>query len=307
MIFVKPSKNFKLFISKYELKFKNSQKARLEGCLFLFDFGEGLKGYSDFLPWPSYGEKTLKEQLKDIQQEKFSSRFLIAKELAFLDAKARQEKRNLFFSLKIPPSHFLIENLSEFNFSKKILDFKIIKVKLKPFKILEQVKVLKDLSLLLKNIKWRFDLNENSWKDWESHLSFLKDRIDFIEDPKEPIDFAPLAEDWSRQSFSKIKIIKPARDSIVNLSQQASHWKRIIFTHSFDHSLGQVSSAFWAGLFYKYYPQFFETGAFLNFQLETVKGYEIESRGSAFIKPKGFGFGFSQALKNENWQKMDII
>ena len=157
MIFFKPFESFKLFISKYQLKFKNSQKAGLNGCLLLFDFGSGLRGYSDFLPWPLYGEKTLEEQLKDIQAGKFSRRFLIAKQQAFIDAKARREKRNLFFSLKIPSSHFLIENLLEFKFSKNILAFQIIKVKLKPYKILEQIKILKELSQLLKKVKWRFD------------------------------------------------------------------------------------------------------------------------------------------------------
>ncbi|MCY4321693.1 MAG: hypothetical protein OXC37_04755, partial [Bdellovibrionaceae bacterium] len=154
MIFLKPIKNFSLFISKYHLKFKHTKNKSLKGCLLCFDFGSGLKGYSDFLPWDLYGEKTLKEQLKDIQEGKFSQRFLIAKQLAFLDAKARLEKRNLFFSLKIPASHFLIENLLDFEFSKKLFEFKIIKVKLKTDHLLEQVRILKSLSDILKNVKW---------------------------------------------------------------------------------------------------------------------------------------------------------
>ena len=302
MIFLKPFKNFKLFISKYRLKFKSCQKADLKGCLFLFDFGAGLIGYSDFLPWPLYGEKTLKEQLEDIRQGQFSQRFLIAKQQAFLDARARLEKTSLFFSLKIPHSHFLIENLLEFKFSKKISDFKTIKVKLKPFKVLDQVVILKELNLLLKDIKWRFDLNQNDWLEWESALSFLKHRIDFIEDPKKPTSSVSLAEDWSCIPSAGIKIVKPSRDSLVPLIRKWPRWKRIVFTHSFDHPLGQASSAFWSAFFYKRYPQFFETGSFFNFQLQPVRAYERESRGASFIAPEGFGFGFSKALKNENWQ-----
>ena len=303
MIFLKPTKHFKLFISKYQLRFKNFQRESLEGSLLFFNFGSGLKGYSDFLPWPLYGEKNLENQLADIRNGRFSQRFLIAKQQAFLDAKARLEKRNLFFSLKVPPSHFLIENLFEFKFSKRLFAFKMVKVKLKPYKILEQVKILKELNQLLKNVKWRFDLNQSGWPEWESSLSFLKDRIDFIEDPKKPIDPILLAEDWSLFPTAEIKIVKAGRDSLTSLAKQRQRWKRIVFTHSFDHPLGQASSAFWSALFYKYYPQFFEIGAFINFQLETVKGYEIESKGDSFIAPKGFGFGFSKALKNENWQK----
>ena len=229
MMFIKAFENFKLFISKYELKFKSSKRANLEGCLFLFDFGSGLIGYSDFLPWSSYGERSLKKQLEDIKKGQFSQRFLIAKRQAFLDAKARLEKRSLFFSLKIPPSHFLIDNLLEFSFSKKIDGFKIIKVKLKPFKVLEQLKVLKELNLLLKNVKWRFDLNGNSWKAWEPYLSFLKDQVDFIEDPKERIAPYLLAEDWKQSPFAKIKIIKPARDSIFKLTKKSFFLEKSYF------------------------------------------------------------------------------
>ena len=268
-----------------------------------FDFGAGLIGYSDFLPWPLYGEKNLRLQLEEIQKGIFSQRFLIARRQAFLDAKARLEKRSLFFSLKVPASHFLIENLLEFQFPKNLYSFNIIKVKLQNFKRAEQLKILKELNLMLKNVKWRLDLNQSLWRKWESSLSFLKEKIDFIEDPQDPSDSALFAEDWSLRSSARIKIVKPSRDSLSCLARRQARWKRIVFTHSFDHPLGQVASTFWAGLFYKSYPCFFETGAFLNFQLEAIEGYEIESKGANFISPKAFGFGFSKALKNENWQR----
>ena len=303
MIFFKPNKNFKLCISKYQLKFKNSQRMPLTGCLLLFDFGGGLTGYSDFLPWPLYGEKTLKEQLEDIQQRKFSQRFVIAQQQAFIDAKARQEKRNLFFSLKIPASHFLIDDLLNFKESKKLLSFKTVKVKLKPYQRLEQIKILKELNQMFKNIKWRFDLNHSSWKKWESSLSFLKARMDFIEDPKESVLSLPIAEDWKTLPSAPVKVVKSSRDSLKILMKQWPRRKRIIFTHSLDHPLGQVISAFWAGLFYKYHPSLFETGAFIAFQLEKIKNYELETKEDSFIAPKGFGFGFTRALKNENWRQ----
>ena len=303
MIFLKPSEKFHLFISKYQLKSKSSPDDFLEGCLFLFDFGKGLKGYSDFLPWPLYGEKTLSEQLKDIKRGSFSPRFLITREQAFIDAKARKEKRSLFFSLKIPASHFLIENLNDFVFTKKILDFKVIKVKLKANRVLEQLERLKELDRMLKNVKWRFDLNGKDWKPWSAPLSFLKNQIDFIEDPKAPAPRAFSAEDWILCPSSQIKIIKSSRDSVKDLANSWPRWKRIIFTHSFDHPLGQVISAFWAGLFYKYYPSFFETGAFISSAFERPKNYELQIKGDSLIAPAGFGFGFSKALKNENWRQ----
>ena len=303
MIFLKSNKKIQLFISKYQLKAKSSYDTFVEGCLLLFDFGGGLRGYSDFLPWPLYGEKTLSEQLEDIKHGSFSSRFLIAKEQAFIDAKARRERKNLFFSLKIPPSHFLIENLHDFHFSKEILDFKFIKVKLKSDKVLDQVKILKKLNHILKNIKWRFDLNGKSWKPWSASLSFLKNQIDFIEDPKETEPRAFLAEDWRFNPYSRIKIVKSSRDSLKDLVRGWPCWKRIIFTHSFDHPLGQATSAFWAGLFYKYYPRFFETGAFINTSFIKLRNYELNFKGDSLIVPSGYGFGFSKALENENWRR----
>ena len=73
--------------------------------------------------------------------------------------------------------------------------------------------------------------------------------------------------DFSIQAGSgspcQIKIVKPSRDCVSFLSRQQVffQWKRLVFTHSFDHPLGQAGAAFWAESFYKIRPCFFETGA----------------------------------------------
>ena len=204
---LKPTNKFKLYVSTYKLKFKNKIlfPLPLEGSLLAFDFGSDLMGYSDFLPWPAFGEKSLSCQLNEIKQKKFSRRFLIAKQNAFLDAKARSQKRNLFFGLKIPPSHFFIADLLNFNKPEFILEkgFKFIKLKLKPFKINEQIEKLKTLHSDLKTINWRLDLNNSSWTPWKDKLYFLKNHIDFIEDPLldkssfEKQNQHLFAQDWS--------------------------------------------------------------------------------------------------------------
>ena len=313
MIFPLAPKKFKLFIAPYKLKLKNKPQSFLEGALLAFDFPSHLRGYSDFLPWPSLGEDNLSTALKNIQKGHFNRRFFIAKQNAFLDARARKEKRNLFFGLKIPPSHFLIPDLLNFipekSFIKK--NFSLVKVKLKPYKIPEQTEQLKKLSQELEDIKWRLDLNGTSWFLFRDKLKFLNDRLDFIEDPLVEKNLFQLKEknyfagDWLFHPQFKIKIVKPSRDRLDSLIKKMgfSHWKRIIFTHSFDHPLGQALSAFWAGIFYKNYYCFFETGAFLTNPLEKTKAYPFYHKGSGFAPPQGFGFGWTDSLKQENWKR----
>ena len=305
----KKTNSFKLYISPYKLHLKNKLQPLSEGSLLAFDFGSELRGYSDFLPWPSFGEQKLSDQLKQIQTGHFSKRFLIAKQNAFLDAQARKKKRNLFFGLKIPSGHYLIEDLLSFNQLKNITDkqFQTVKVKLKTYKIPEQIEKIKALHSDLKNIKWRLDLNGQSWSPWKEKLSFIKKDLDFIEDPLET-NFKKeekklFAGDWIPYPRFQIKIVKPSRDSFKDLLRGLafSQWKRVVFTHSFDHPLGQVTSAFWAGSFYKYYPHFFETGAFTH-NLFKTDSYHLSS-GPNFIPPAGYGFGFSASLKKENWKR----
>ena len=238
---------FKLYISPYKLKFKNKGLSPLEGVLLAFDFGSALTGYSDFLPWPSFGEPSLSHQLNQIQQGLFSKRFLIAQQNASLDAQARSQKRNLLFGLKIPSSHFLIEDLLHFNKQKDLSEkgFQTVKVKLKAYKIPEQIKKLKSLYFHFKNKKWRLDLNGQSWSPWKEKLAFMKASIDFIEDPLADKAFKKedknlFAQDWTPCSPVQIKIIKPSRDSLKELPTKEilQKWKRLIFTHSFDHPLG---------------------------------------------------------------------
>ena len=310
-LFVKVPMNFELSISRYRLKFKNRSLTPLQGALLAFDFDSGLRGYSDFLPWPSFGEQELSQHLEQVRKGGvFSQRFLLAKHNAFLDARARQKKRNLFFGLKIPPSHYLIEDLLSFNQIKNIRKggFQAVKVKLKAYKIPEQIQKIKALHLELGKVKWRFDLNGQDWLLWKEKLSFIN--MDFVEDPlvhRNPLkeERKLLAQDWMPSPHFQIKIVKASRDSVKDLLRglASSRWKRLVFTHSFDHPLGQAVSAFWAGFFYRQYPHWIETGAFLNFQLEKLQNYKLESKGDTLIAPQGFGFGFGDSLKKEKWER----
>ena len=126
--------------------------------------------------------------------------------------------------------------------------------------------------------------------------------IDFIEDPKEKYPYPPFAQDFLNFP-SPIKIIKPSYQPLSHIFQSPSFplLRRIIFTHSLDHPLGRVTSAYWAGVFYKNYPRFFEEGSFLG--ESPFKNYPL-SQASSFIPPSGFGFGFTESLKKEGWKSL---
>ena len=311
---------YKLFISKYELKWKpsssfHSSKAPLKGLLCAFDFGIAQRGYSDFLPWPSMGEKSLSRQMEELKKGEESRRFQITKYNAFLDAAARKEKRSLFCSLQIPPSHFLIDDLSNFKDFERLKDFSRVKVKIRDkeadrIKNLEKaldenrdLKALEKLSQSHSSLKWRLDLNGGSFKDW--NLDFLKGKLDFIEDPELSSieDESLIAEDWLSLKKAPVRIVKPGRDFVLNDRAYLLNKKKVVFTHSFDHPLGQVITAFWAGSFYKSYPSFFTAGGFLDFYLQELKEYPLEKEGCYLKAPSGFGFGFDKSLKKEKWER----
>ena len=313
MSFLHKTSSFKLYISPYTLCFKNKLYPPIKGSLLAFDFKEKGTGYSDFLPWPAFQEEDLFEQLQQAKRGIFSQRFLLAKQNAWLDAKAREAKQSLFFGLKIPPSHYLISDLLKFNSEKEIKkqSFQFVKTKLKASHISKQIQKIKALHGDLKPLKWRFDLQGQSFHPWRKLFHFLKEDLDFIEDPLERIGFkneekSVFAEDWISSAQLKIKIIKASRDSFKDLLKGLAsfRWKRMIFTHSFDHPLGQVTTAFWAGKFYKVHPSFFETGAFTHPFFKS-KAYPLKA-GPKFIPSQGFGFGFGASLKKRKMEKMAL-
>ena len=220
----------KVYISPYQLELQR-QKQRLQGTLLLFEFKPGLKGYSDFLPWPQFGEDILKDQLKNAKEGKESRRWICSKNIAFCDALARKERRSLFFGLKIPESHFLVEDISSFSQWSCIekAGFKTIKIKAKGFDFQKELQHIKKIHEAYPHFKWRLDfngsLNLKEWNVLKESLKFLWNNIEFIEDPfKTPEGFSKkepsmFAEDWIENSQFPFRIVKPSRDSLNSLDK----------------------------------------------------------------------------------------
>ena len=303
----------KLFISPYRLQLKNKRRAGLnpEGALLAFDFGSGLRGFSDFLPWPCFGEKPLFAQLRDAQKGMESLRLRLARQSALRDALARSENRSLFFGLKFPRSHFLIEDILPFRDEEKIplFGYDYVKLKLRPAHIPKQLKKLKALARALPSVKWRLDLGGAPWRLWRRRLDFMEGRLDFIEDPgaapSSGQDSRIFAEDWLPGPARSIKIAKPSRDSLKSLEKglAASRWRRIIFTHSLEHPLGQAAAACQAARFYQNHGAFFETGALKCLMFNEGDFCLNQNPDPVFRPPKGPGFGFGGILTRQNWRR----
>lgn len=302
--------------------YKSSYRIKLTACsefcvgqLLLFDFGNDLIGYSDFLPLVSFGELSSEKQLENLKQGKESLRLSNARDLALQDAQARKNNQSLFKGLEIPLSHFLIEDLFSFSNSEDIRKFshEFVKVKLKSTQRERQIQIVKKIHSKFSHIKWRLDFNGSlnfyDWKKWYQDLSFLESKIDFIEDPfispsdfkKEGLSF--FAEDWIQNPSSFIRIVKPLRDSVSQISAE-SRWKRVLFTHGFDHPLGQMANVFLAAQFYKKHPSLKETGGFKCFAYEDNDFCFRQDRSSHFKLPEGFGLGFQKELENQNWERV---
>ena len=300
-------KKTRVYISPYILNKSLFRK----GVLLRFDFaGSGVVGYSDFLPWPKYGESSLDKQLKELKKGYKSQRFLMAEKLALEDANARLEKRNLFHGLKIPPSHYLIEEDFLPSLEEALsLGYKIIKVKCRKDNLLELTKKIKRTFKSHPHLTWRLDFNSSlKARDWHHVKELLNpfwNQLDFIEDPFPSDELSGInpdklfAWDWTPNKFSQIRIIKPLRGDKDFLQPSI---KRLIFTHSMDHSLGQAAAVFIAGQFYLNHPGYFETCG-LKWLSPEKRDFVLHSnRDPVFRPPPGFGFGFQEELNRQKWR-----
>ena len=306
----------KVYISPYQLELQN-HKRYLQGSLLLFEFKSGMKGYSDFLPWPEFGEATLKDQLKAAKHGQESQRWICSKHIAFCDALARKKKQNLFFGLKIPESHFLIEDISSFSNWDHIekTGYKTLKIKIQQSVLQKALQQMKKVFEAYPHFKWRLDFNGSlKLKEWDSlkkDLYFLWNNLEFIEDPFEnPWNFSDkethfFAEDWIKNLHCGFRIIKPSRDSLDLLMKQIPlrQWKGLVFTHSQETLLGQAATAYLAGKFYRDYPTFWQTGAFKSLSLKKSR-WTLQENASPFFKPpSGFGLGYGHLLEKEPWKR----
>jgi o-succinylbenzoate synthase len=263
------------------------------GCLLRIHFGTRI-GYADLHPWPQFGDAALDDQIRFLSMGR--STRLIDKSLwlAEIDAEGRRQHRNLLTGIFLPTSHKLLTDVGDFAAAYD-LGFRHFKIKLGA-NLREETAALANL----KDVRLRLDFNGrlhlaefSSW--WADLSSEVRERIEVVEDAYSDAGAGPCPSlcysDWIFNPEWHGRVFKPARD-FSEEEYQEHRFRRVMFTHSLDHPLGQAGAVWEAARFYKKYPHLRQPGGF-----SPVDGLRL--------KPEpGTGFGFDEQLSSASWQRV---
>jgi O-succinylbenzoate synthase len=302
----------KIWAHRYELVPKVKGFRARQGVLLKVEWAVGQVGYSDLHPWPEFGEPALDTHLVSLSEMKFTRLAELSLEYNYIDREYRLLKRNAFLGLILPRSHKLVFDVTDVEADQlrewEEAGFSHIKVKMGEH-LKEETDALVNLAFSTKML-WRIDMNARlseteftSW--WKSIDDAIKARLDFIEDPISEGQLSlsgPWANDWKQQARARVRILKPARESIDDLHT----YDRVIFTHGLDHPMGQAASAWVAAKFYSRHPKMTEVCG-----LAGADVYERDSFSKVWfcegprLKPtSGSGFGFDEILENLSWERI---
>lgn len=304
----------KLWAHRYQLVPSLKNLGPREGALLKVDWGGGRVGYSDLHPWSEFGEASLEAQLIALSEKKLNRLIETSLEFSYIDGEYRRRNRNAFLGLALPLSHKLVLNLMETT-SEQVRAWEVdgfTHVKLKMGKdLLQETAQLFALSEG-SQVRWRIDFNARlsaaeaeAW--WRSLDSELQARVDFIEDPSGDggaLGNGPWADDWLESFASRVRVIKPARES-----SEGDFWQdydRVVFTHSLDHPLAQAAALWSAARFYRKHPALADVCGLAdpgNYQPNDFS--RAWSCAGPRLKPtEGVGFGFDQLLGSLRWERV---
>lgn len=303
----------KIWVHPYELKARQAERVKdRRGALVKVEWAVGQTGFSDLHPWPEFGDADLDTQIKSLADLTFTPLSSLSLEFNYQDREYRLLKRNAFAGLILPRAHRLFFSIDE-------LDPQILaKVKGEGFTHLK-VKMGEDLKreteALLQltystTLLWRLDMNGKiapaDFENWWTGLDpAVRARIDYIEDPTSARALkigGPWADDWNRVELASVRVVKPARERRAELS----NYRRVVYTHSLDHSFGRACALWSAGRYYADHPKRLEVCG-----LASSDVYEPDAFSSQWncpgprLKPTtGYGFGFDEILGSLSWQKI---
>jgi o-succinylbenzoate synthase len=204
---------------------------------------DGILGWSDLRPWPTFGTPSFEDCLLDLRYECKLPLVQNARRFAALDREAKRLGTSLFEGLCIPKSHLYVTNWSACvspNVSYKI-------------KALPGGDLVKGLSLLPDGVRVRLDWN--GAPSFEEALTLLqalgpyRERIEWIEDPCPfvPRDWEELSkwvevvkdrEPWNEGD--KILCYKPGMDGWPLTDLQLLQGKKVLVSQV----LGSILDAF---------------------------------------------------------------
>lgn len=312
--------SFYELISKRPIQSKKTYTAR-RGALLKVEFDDGKVGYADCHPWEELGDLPLQVQLDLLKSGRCTR--LTARSIYFAkaDAQARANKYNLLDSRKIPMSHYLIPQLDDscLDEIKKALKngFTHYKIKLGN-ELVREEELVKEIIRRYPNIKLRLDFNSKLTEEqfilFLDRMSAAIQAIDFVEDPfpfsyaawrqvQDTFKIALAADEYHKAAYAhpeaaKVLIMKPATQTLKPIETS----QRMIITSYLDHPIGQVSAAYMASLA-KSISANKETCGLLSHGVyqENPFAQMIEHQGPHMQAVKGYGFGFDELLKKQNF------
>lgn len=301
----------KIWVHGYELAHVDGRPPR-RGALLKIEWAVGQVGYSDLHPWPEFGEPELDDHLQALAAMQFTPLAENSLELNYIDREFRLLKRNAFLGLVLPRSHRLVVDIKSVTAADlrewHSQGFTHVKVKMGQDPEAEAASLLQLVGAT--NLLWRLDFNarlssEQLQRFWYQLDSAVRAKIDFVEDPVsegQATVEGPWADDWKRYPNSKVRIVKPARESSENLRG----YDRVIFTHGLDHPLGQAGAVWSAAKYYSLHPKKMEVGGLAtpDIYVETDFSKAWNCPGPRIKPTPGFGFGFDELLETLPWERL---
>jgi O-succinylbenzoate synthase len=332
----------KFYYSLYELqprklpgaKPKDPPQPPRKGALLKVEWSEDKIGYADLHPWPEFGDMELEDHLAQLRQMRLTTPVEQAIWLASLDAKGRQEKKNIYENQNLLKNNGLLLRINPH--TVEILDplvkagFSKVKVKV-GFELEEEVEMI-NRAALTHEVKIRMDFNSRlTWTTFEKYMTKLspnaKRQIEYIEDPfpydpemwKEARQIIPLAIDWELKKIplnhptsveADIIVLKPTHDDVDARVEQSLKWnKKITVTSHMGHPLGVMQCAAVAQDLAKKHPNMMLDPGCLSFDVYEPNEFTslLNVQGPYIKKVGGWGIGFDFLLRNEKWNLLKTL
>lgn len=306
------------------LSSRGSRKTR-HGALLRIQFKDGI-GFADCHPWLELGDLSVEKQLKLLSEGKLTSLSRKSLHFARQDAEGRKEEKSLFTTIRVPPSHLLVTDLTHWGIDRlhKASEDGFSFIKIKVGRDLEQEiplikQILSECPTL--GMKLRLDFNASlTQQSFEYFLTSISKGIDFIDFIEDPFPFHPVSWAQVQKAFpcslacdhqseravglplsAKVIIVKPALQDEMRFKTDL---QRVIYTTYLDHPIGQLAAAYSAAKM-----ETRETGGFLSHFVYDQDPFmqELHTQGPQLIPPKGTGFGFDDILKQMNWNELKAV
>ncbi len=320
-------------ISYYQLQpMGGSYRHMRQGALIRLTTKEGGIGYGDCHPWHELGDFELKKQLALLATGKLTPLTQRTIAAAQLDASARKTQKHLFATLKVPPSH---HHLAELSSSQGHNLERLVRAIPSVFKIKVGIDPKHELAILqqwwpvLRQGKGRLRLDFNcrlTRSDFETYLQALgdvRDCIDFYEDPcvYDPQQWQQLREKYGvvlacdRESLRALPhphscdvlVVKPAVQDVGCFLGESRAGRQLVITSYVDHPIGQLTAAHAAAVVFRDEPEALGLCGLLTHHAFAATPFSMrfgEVDGCLIPSSIGVGWGYDDLWETLPWQPL---